>query len=143
MRNAQRYPFSSADTALGEAGFRPYLSITLVNQKSSVPTSGLLDTGATVNVLPYPVGVELGYEWGQQTTALSLTGNLAQYEARVVVVQAVVGRFEPVQLVFAWTQAVSVPLILGQVNFFMEFDVCFYRSQLQFEVSPKAGVSDV
>jgi hypothetical protein len=80
---------------------------------------------------------------GQQTTALSLTGNLAHYEARVVVVQAVVGRFEPVQLVFAWTQAVSVPLILGQVNFFMEFDVCFYRSQLQFEVSPKAEVSDV
>jgi hypothetical protein len=142
MRNAQRYPFISADTALGEAGFRPYLPITLVNQKSSVATSGLLDTGATVNVLPYPVGVELGYEWGQQTTALSLTGNLAQYEARVVVVQAVVGRFEPVQLVFAWTQAVSVPLILGQVNFFMEFDACFYRSQLQFEVSPKAVVSD-
>ena len=41
----------------------------------------------------------------QQTTALSLTGNLAQYEASVVLVQAVVGQFEPVQLVFAWTQA--------------------------------------
>jgi len=24
------------------------------------------------------------------------------------------------------------------VNFFMEFDVCFYRSQLEFAVSPKA-----
>jgi hypothetical protein len=42
-----------------------------------------------------------------------------------------------VQLVFAWTKAVQVPLILGQVNFFMEFDVCFYRSQLYFAVSPK------
>ena len=105
----------------------------------SVTTSGLLDTGASVNVLPYLLGVELGYEWERQTTALSLTGNLAQYEARVVLVQAVVGQFDPVQLVFAWTQATNVPLILGQVNFFMEFNVCFYRSQLQFEIVPKSA----
>jgi len=44
-------------------------------------------------VLPYSVGVELGYVWEQQTTALSLTGNLAQYQARVVVLQAIVGQF--------------------------------------------------
>jgi hypothetical protein len=138
MRNAERYPFFSADPTLGEASFRPYLYFTLLHQQVSVPASALLDTGASVNVLPYSIGVELGYDWERQTTALSLTGNLAQYEARVVLAQAVVGQFEPVQLVFAWTQATSVPLILGQVNFFMEFDVCFYRSQLEFTVSPKA-----
>jgi hypothetical protein len=106
--------------------------------QSSVTVSGLLDTGASVKVLPYSVGIELGYVWERQTTVLSLAGNLAQYEARVVLVQAFVGQFEPVQLVFAWTQAANVPLILGQVNFFMEFDVCFYRAQLQFEISPKS-----
>ncbi|NER21579.1 MAG: hypothetical protein F6J86_42265 [Symploca sp. SIO1B1] len=141
MRNAQRYPFISSDSALGEAGFRPYLPLTLIDQQGSVTASGLLDTGASVNVLPYLVGVELGYEWERQTTTLSLTGNLARYEARVVLVQAFVGNFEPVQLVFAWTQATNVPLILGQVNFFMEFNVCFYRSQLQFELSPKSLAS--
>jgi hypothetical protein len=30
-----------------------------------------------------------------------------------------------------------VAMILGQVNFFMEFDVCFFRSQAAFEVTPK------
>jgi len=134
MRNAERYPFVSGDVALGEASFRPYLPLTLIYQQASVKASGLLDTGASVNVLPYSVGNELGYEWEWQTTTLILTGNLAQYEARVVLVQAIVGEFEPLQLVFAWTQAPNVPLILGQVNFFMEFDVCFYRSQLQFEI---------
>jgi predicted aspartyl protease len=142
MRNAERYRFISSDTALGEASFRPYLSFNLVYQESSVTASALLDTGASVNVLPYSTGIELGYEWERQTTALSLTGNLAQYEARVVLAQAVVGQFEPVQLVFAWTQATNVPLILGQVNFFMEFNVCFYRSQLEFAVSPKTPVSE-
>lgn len=138
--NAQRYPFVPSDVALGEASFRPYLPLTLAYQESSIAASGLLDTGASVNVLPYSVGIELGYVWEQQTTALSLTGNLAQYEARVVIVQAIVGQFDPVQLVFAWTQATNIPLILGQVNFFMEFDICFYRSQLQFEISPKSVV---
>ena len=142
MRNGEPYLFASSDPTLGEASFRPYLSFNLVHQKVSVTASGLLDTGASVNVLSYSIGTELGYEWERQTTALSLTGNLAQYEARVVLAQAVVGQFEPVQLVFAWTKATNVPLILGQVNFFMEFDVCFYRSQLKFAISPKASASE-
>ena len=142
MRNAKRYPFIPIDVALGEAGFRPSLPLTLVYQQGSVTVSGLFDTGASVNVLPYSVGLELGYIWEQQTTALSLAGNLAQYEARAVIVQAFVEQFEPVQLVFAWTQSTNVPLILGQVNFFMEFDVCFYRAQLQFEISPKSLSSE-
>ena len=58
-----------------------------------------------------------------------------------MIAQAIIGQFKPVQLVFAWTQAPQVPLILGQVNFFMEFDVCFYRSQLDFSVSPKTSVA--
>ena len=139
MPNTERYPFLAGDATSGEASFRPYLPFTPVHQQVSIAASGLLDTGASVNVLPYSIGVELGYNWERQTTALSLTGNLAQYEARVVLAQAVVGQFDPVQLVFAWTQATNVPLILGQVNFFMEFDVCFYRSQLEFAVSPKVS----
>jgi hypothetical protein len=31
----------------------------------------------------------------------------------------------------------SVPLLLGRLNFFAELDVCFYGSQLAFEVCPK------
>ena len=113
MLNADRYPFIASDPTLGEASFRPYLPLTLFHQQISVTASGLLDTGASINVMPYSIGIELGYEWERQTTALSLTGNLAQYEARVVLTQVVVGQFEPRQLVFAWTQATNVPLILG------------------------------
>jgi len=140
MHNAERYPFHAADPALGEAGLQPYLPLALTYQEQSVTVRGLLDTGAMVNVLPYQVGVDLGAVWDQQTTRLRLTGNLAQFEARGLLVSAVVGQFAPVQLAFAWTRATNVPVLLGQVNFFMEFDVCFYRSQLVFEVRPK-GVS--
>jgi hypothetical protein len=141
MRDSERYPFISADSTFGEASFQPYLPLTLIYRKCSVTTSGLLDTGSMVNVLPYQVGVDLGAAWEQQTTLLRLTGNLARYEARAFVVSAVVGSFEPVQMVFAWTQSSNVPLLLGQVNFFMEFDVCFYRSRLSFEIRPKRDSS--
>jgi hypothetical protein len=48
-----------------------------------------------------------------------------------------VGGFPAVRLAFAWAQTDAVPVALGQVNFFMEFDVCFYRSRSSFEVRPK------
>jgi hypothetical protein len=83
-------------------------------------------------VLLYQVGVDPGAVWEQQTTRLRLMGDLAQFEARGSLVSAIVGQFAPVRLAFAWTRATNVPVLLGQVNFFMEFDICFYRSQLAF-----------
>lgn len=137
MRNAERYPFTVANSALGEAGLQPYLPITLTYQEQPVTVPGLLDTGAMVNVLPYQMEIDLGAVWEQQTTMLRLTGNLAHFEARGLLVSAVVGQFASVRLAFAWTKAPHVPLLLGQVNFFMEFDICFYRSRLIFETRPK------
>lgn len=137
MDSAERYAFTAAGTELGEAGLRPYLPLTLSYQNASSSALGLLDTGAMVNVLPYSIGIELGALWEHQTTELQLTGNLAQFPARALLISATVGHFNPVRLVFAWTQAEDAPLLLGQVNFFMAFDACFYRSQLAFEVRPK------
>lgn len=137
MLDGKQYPFVSMDSRLGEASLQPYLPMTLTLQDNRVEVSGLLDTGATVNVMPYQLGLELGANWEQQTTPLQLSGNLAHYEARALLVSAVVGEFEATPLIFAWTKATDVPLLLGQVNFFMEFDVCFSRSQLTFSVLPK------
>jgi hypothetical protein len=81
--------------------------------------------------------VQLGFDWDQQTRSVELSGNLAAVEARVVVLSAVVGSFPPVRLAFAWAQTDAVSVILGQVNFFLEFDVCFFRSRRLFEVRPK------
>jgi hypothetical protein len=137
MRNAERFAFTATDSKLVEASFQPYLPITLKYHDRARTVSGLLDTGAMVNVLPYQVGLDLGATWEQASVPVQLTGNLAQFEARALIVFASVGRFAPVRLVFAWSQATNVPILLGQVNFFIEFDVCFYRSQLAFEIHPK------
>lgn len=85
----------------------------------------MLDTGATINVLPYRLGLQLGAVWSDNVPMVRLTGNLARFEAQALLLTAHVAGFPPVCLAFAWTRAEEVPLLLGQVNFFMEFDVCF------------------
>ncbi len=133
----EAYPFISMNPAAGLLGMLPVLPISLVLQQQSVAVLGLLDTAATVNVLPHDIGLQLGAVWEQQTTPVKLTGNLASVEARGLIVSGTVGRFPPVRLVFVWAQVNTVPVILGQVNFFLEFDAYFSRSSGVFEVKPK------
>ncbi len=134
LAKSQRFSFDELGASGGQSGTLPYLPLKLAYQGNLLSAHGLLDTGATVNVLPYSLGEQLGAEWESQATALRLTGNLAQYEARALVLEAQVGAFAPVKLAFAWTRALNVPLILGQVNFFLEFDVCFSASKKTFEL---------
>jgi hypothetical protein len=134
----EQFPYVPRDPSLGNASLAPMLALTLAGRQS-VATSGLVDSGAAINVLPYALGVQLGFDWDQETKSVELSGNLAAVEARVVVVSAVVGNFPSVRLAFAWAKSDEVSVILGQVNFFLEFDVCFFRSRAVFEVRPKQG----
>jgi hypothetical protein len=136
---AERFPYLQIDPAAGAASLSPYLPLELLLGEKRVSATGLVDSGAAVNVLPYGLGLRLDAIWEHQTTSVQLTGNLATSEARVLVVSAAVGKLPPVRLAFAWTQTDSTPIILGQINFFLEFDVCFFRSRHQFEVKPKSG----
>jgi hypothetical protein len=113
----------------------PTIPITLIRADLAISTNALLDTGSTVNLLPYDIGLRLGATWEEQTVRLPLAGNLATVEARGLFVHVQVGNLEPVRLAFAWAQASQVPLILGQTNFFREFDVCFQRSRRTIEIT--------
>jgi len=137
MLNPQRFSYKIIDSSLGMVDRMPYLPLTLISNGRSVNTEGLLDTGASVNVLPYELALQLGLVWEDETISVLLTGNLARFEARAVVVNAQISSFPSVNLAFAWTKAPNVPLILGQANFFFDFDVCFFRARSEFEVCPK------
>jgi len=137
MVDTQRFPYKIIDSSLGLVDQMPYLPLVLSLNGQSLNAQGLLDTGASVNVLPYELGLQLGLIWEDETLSVMLAGNLARFEARAVIVDAQVSLFSMVNLAFAWTQATDVPLILGQANFFFEFDVCFFRTRSEFEVRPK------
>lgn len=115
----------------------PYLPISLRLGSLTLNGLGLLDTGASVNGLPYDIGLRLGAVWEQENKFLPLGGNFSRSPAKVIFIETTVAHFPPATLSFAWTQLNSVPIILGQMNFFQEFDVCFFGSQSKFEVRPK------
>ena len=137
MVDTQKFPYKIIDSNLGMVDRMPYLPLKLSLTGQSLNTEGLLDTGASVNVLPYELGLQLGLIWENETLSVLLAGNLALFEARAVVVDAQISSFPTIDLAFAWTQAPNVPLILGQANFFFEFDVCFFRARSEFEIRPK------
>ncbi len=128
MPSTIEFPFSD-DTAL------PTIPITLSYSGCSVSANALLDTGSTINLLPYDLGLQLGAIWEEQTVHLPLAGNLATVEARGLFVHLQLGNLEPIRLAFAWAQSAQVPLILGQTNFFRQFDVCFQRSRRTIEIT--------
>src|SRR5437016_608825 len=132
-----RFPYIAIASTRGDSSLAPLLPLELrFKDGEPVKAHGLLDSGATVNVLPYQLGLRLGAVWDAQTVRVTLAGNLAAQEARALLLKGRVGEFSPVPLVFAWTRAENVPLLLGQVNFFDQFDVCFHRARRHFHLEP-------
>lgn len=137
MTQKKRFNFIEKTNLDDEISLVPYLPLKLINKDYSLKTLGLLDTGASVNVLPYKLGLELGLNWENLNIIVSLTGNLAQFPSKGVILKVEIETFSSVLLAFAWTQSNNVPLILGRINFFQEIDVCFYGSQAAFDIAPK------
>ena len=130
------YVFADGSTDILDA--MPRLPVHLQSGHRSIDVMGLVDSGATVNILPYSVGLALGNVWDERKTLIRLAGNLAAQRAIPLFLLARVGDFIPVQLAFAWVKAES-PVLLGQTNFFTEFEVCFYRTRSQFDVRPRSS----
>lgn len=133
-----RFNYSTTSSAQNEFDSLPRLPLLLRRETQSVEVVGLVDSGATVNVLPYEVGLDLNGIWDDRRAIIQLTGNLSSQSAMPFSAIAYIGEFPPTELVFAWVRSPNAPLILGQTNFFLEFDVCFYRSKSEFEVNLKS-----
>jgi hypothetical protein len=133
-----RFKYSTTSSSQNEFDSLPRIPLTLQQGDRVIETVGLVDSGATVNVLPYELGLQLGSVWDERKAIIRLTGNLGNQQAIPFPVMSQIGEFQPIKLVFAWTNSPNAPLILGQTNFFLEFDVCFYRSKSEFEIKPKS-----
>jgi hypothetical protein len=133
-----RFKYSTTSLTQNEFDSLPRVPLSLRRKERIVESIGLVDSGATVNVLPYELGLQLGGVWEDRRAIIQLAGNLGNQPAMPFSAIAQIGEFLPTELVFAWARSPNLPLILGQTNFFLEFDVCFYRSTSELEVKPKS-----
>jgi hypothetical protein len=135
MPDVLRLNYTPVRNQLNQEFPRPFLTLTLERAGRTQVVSGLVDTGADVNVMPYHIGLALGGEWEGRLVLPRLSGNLKDAEARALLVRATIGKFEPVDLAFAWVETQQAPLLLGHINFFQHFKVCFDYASDIFEVS--------
>lgn len=141
MSVVERFPYRDRNPTSPGVDLMPDLPIILRHQSYVVPGVGLVDSGASISVLPYSLGVQLGFDWDSQTVPITLAGTLAHVEARGIVVEATIGALPPVRLAFAWARSDQVPFFLGEFNFFQAFDVCFFRSRGVFEIRQAGATS--
>ncbi len=112
-----RFPYTITAPTQNEFDSLPRLPLTLQLDRHRVEAVGLVDSGATVNVLPYDTGLQLGGLWEDRKATIKLAGNLGGFVAQPIFVMATIGDLSPIRLVFAWTRSNNVSLILGQMNF--------------------------
>ena len=117
---------------------RPMLPLTLPANGQQHMATALVDSGADVNVLPWSIGAKLGLMWEHNKATIRVAG-ITQGAAMPVLLSADFGDVQGATLAFAWCQTDAVPLVLGQTNFFMEFDICFFKSRNEFQVVRKAA----
>lgn len=137
MADPQQFRFSEVRNQLGEVALRPLLPLTIFYESRSIEAVGLVDSGSDLNILPHRFGLSLGLNWQEYEILPPLSGALGQFETRAVVLLVEVRPFADVSLAFGWSASDDPPLILGQVNFFAQYNICFFRGQNMFEVQPK------
>jgi hypothetical protein len=137
MPDSFRFPYVPVTTAFSSSFMRPLMPLTLERSGRIIQSNALIDTGADVNVMPYTLGLALGGDWLNQLVTPSLGGAFKEVETRALLASIRLGELEPIPLAFVWAQSDNVPLILGQLNFFDAFNVCFFRGEGYFEVTPR------
>ena len=135
MSNATNFPYRIVPGPLPI--FRPLLPIELRHGIQSISALGLVDSGSDISVLPLSIGLQLGLNWNRLPSLPPASGSFSSTPTRGVLLEVAIASYPPVRLAFSWMQRDDVPLILGQTNFFMEFDVCLFRSQNTFQIQPR------
>jgi hypothetical protein len=119
----------------------PLVPIRLERNRAALDVVALVDSGASISVLPWSVGLRFGEDWDTLGIACPVGGSAGGAAGKILVVTGTVAPFAPVPLVFSWVKTDAIPIIVGQTNFFLYFDVFFARNRSFFEVQPAAAAS--
>ena len=136
MKSAIRFPFLQKPGGSGPLDLQPLLPLSLEHGRVSLDVVGLVDSGATISVLPYDVGVQLGFSWNRLKNSVQIGGALSPNLGKMLYLTARISTLQPVQLAFAWIKSNSCPVVLGLANFLFHFDVFLSRRHSYFEIQP-------
>jgi hypothetical protein len=140
-----RFVYTEVSGPPGKAGMLPFISLTLDYvdeeqlQVKRLDVPALVDSGATVNVLPRDIGERFGLDWYEQQHRIDSAGSIYGHPALALPLFATVPGQSPKHLWFAWSELSSntIRTLVGQINFFDEFYVDFRKPLGYFEIAAK------
>lgn len=118
---------------------KPLVTIVLCHDGHEITVSALVDSGATISILPDEVGRQLGFVWEEQTIPIHLGGPLKGIPAVAVLVNGHLSGLPETPLVMAWVAETQHPIrpILGQLNFFQQYKITFEGYTNTFDICPR------
>lgn len=141
MSAPSRFPFVSLGTGLSPFDLAPLLPARLARNGVGIDAVGLVDSGATISVVPFDVGARFGEDWNKLPRELTLGGASSGVPAKLLALEMTFGAIGPVTQLFAWSSSNAQPVIFGRVSFFLDFDILFYRARGYFEVQPASAAT--
>ncbi len=95
------FKYSTTSPTQNEFDSLPRLPLLLHREDQTVEAIGLVDSGATVNVLPFELGLQLGEIWDDRKAIIQLAGNLSNQPAMPFSAIAQIADCPPTELLFA------------------------------------------
>ena len=95
-----RFQYSTTHRLQRVSDALPWVDIALTANGQTCHELGLVDSDSTINVMPYQVGLALGYLWDDQKAVIGMSGNLATMTGIPVSAQGKLGG-AAVKLIFA------------------------------------------
>ncbi len=86
-----RFQYSTNHPSQDEFDSLPRIPLILRHNNERVEVVGLVDSGATVSVLPYQIGIQLGLVWDDSKAIIRLAGNVGNQPAMPVFFMAEIG----------------------------------------------------
>jgi hypothetical protein len=75
------FKYSTTSSTQNEFDSLPRMPLILKRDNQKIEALGLVDSGATVNVLPHDIGLQLGGTWDDRKAIIQLAGNLGNQTA--------------------------------------------------------------
>jgi len=108
--------------------------VTLSLNGFSLDHRALIDSGASFCAPPRTLGDQFGEDWDLLPRLFRLGGVAGGVRAKLLAVDVTIPPFPIRPIMFGWAETDVVPLIFGQMTFFLEFHVCFFRALSEFQL---------
>ncbi len=108
---------------------RPVAEITFVNNKREILESVYVDSGADITLIPKSVGELLGFKIEKDDKIEEIKG-IGERGIPIIIKKLMIRVGEKtVNVRVAWSLIEEVPLLLGRVDIFRLFDICFKKEE--------------